>query len=137
MASLVATRCCVISATACVASRRSTTNRYRDYYVWRDSDPGDTSAEVVFPGEEEGIWTLDERTGEVPERLGDRLQLGREVRVGEELHDVLGRSAHGFTPAAASTMASAAAPGTTFADAVVAASSARAMTASLPWLPRM
>ena len=47
-----------------VASRRSTTNRYRDYYVWRDSDPGDTSAEVVFPGEEEGIWTLDERTGE-------------------------------------------------------------------------
>ncbi len=45
-------------------SRRSTDNPYRDYYVWRDTDPGDTSAEVVFPGEEDGIWTLDERTGQ-------------------------------------------------------------------------
>ncbi|MBB1514803.1 alpha-amylase family protein [Tessaracoccus sp. MC1679] len=47
-----------------VASRRSTTNPFRDYYVWRDTDPGDTSAEVVFPDEEEGIWTNDDRTGE-------------------------------------------------------------------------
>jgi len=47
-----------------VASRRSTTNRYRDYYVWRDTDPGDTSAEVVFPDEEDSIWTKDDRTGE-------------------------------------------------------------------------
>ncbi|MCG6567880.1 alpha-amylase family protein [Tessaracoccus sp. ZS01] len=46
-----------------VASRRSTTNKFRDYYIWRDDDPGDTSAEVVFPGEEDGIWTKDERTG--------------------------------------------------------------------------
>ncbi|MHA6513684.1 alpha-amylase family protein [Tessaracoccus sp. Z1128] len=47
-----------------VASRRSTTNPFRDYYVWRGTDPGDTSAEVVFPGEEDGIWTLDHRTDE-------------------------------------------------------------------------
>lgn len=47
-----------------VASRRSTTNAHRDYYVWRDTDPGDTSDEVVFPGEEQSIWTKDDRTGE-------------------------------------------------------------------------
>ncbi|HSO69885.1 MAG TPA: alpha-amylase family protein [Arachnia sp.] len=47
-----------------VASRRSTTNPFRDYYVWRDTDPGDTSAEVVFPDEEDSIWTKDDRTGE-------------------------------------------------------------------------
>lgn len=45
-------------------ARRSTANPYRDYYVWRDTDPGDTSAEVVFPGEEDGIWAFDEHTGE-------------------------------------------------------------------------
>lgn len=47
-----------------VASRRSKDNPFRDFYVWRDTDPGDTSEEVVFPGEEDGIWTLDDRTGE-------------------------------------------------------------------------
>lgn len=47
-----------------VASRRSTTNQYRDYYIWRDTEPGDTSDEVVFPGEEDSIWTKDERTGQ-------------------------------------------------------------------------
>ena len=47
-----------------VASRRSKDNPFRDFYVWRDTDPGDTSDEVVFPGEEDGIWTLDDRTGE-------------------------------------------------------------------------
>ncbi|MCC6498220.1 MAG: alpha-glucosidase C-terminal domain-containing protein [Propionibacteriaceae bacterium] len=46
------------------ASRASLHNPFRDYYVWRDTEPGDTSAEVVFPGEEDGIWTLDERTGQ-------------------------------------------------------------------------
>lgn len=46
------------------AARRSTDNPYRDFYVWRSDPPPDTSAEVVFPGEESGIWSLDERTGE-------------------------------------------------------------------------
>ncbi|MDN5571090.1 MAG: alpha-amylase family protein [Propionibacteriaceae bacterium] len=45
-------------------SRTSKDNPYRDYYVWRDTDPGDTSDEVVFPDQEDGIWTRDDRTGE-------------------------------------------------------------------------
>ncbi|WP_338016588.1 alpha-amylase family protein [Nesterenkonia muleiensis] len=46
------------------ASRRSTESPYRDYYVWRDDDPGDTSDQTMFPDEEDGIWTLDEKTGQ-------------------------------------------------------------------------
>ena len=46
------------------AARRSTTNRYRDHYVWRSDPPPDTSAQVVFPDKEDSIWELDERTGE-------------------------------------------------------------------------
>ncbi|KAB7745172.1 trehalose synthase [Nostocoides sp. F2B08] len=46
------------------AARSSTTNRYRDYYVWRDSEPPDTSDQVVFPDEEDSIWTKDDKTGE-------------------------------------------------------------------------
>ena len=46
------------------AARRSTTNRYRDYYVWRDTPPPDTSKMVVFPDQEDSIWELDDRTGE-------------------------------------------------------------------------
>ena len=44
------------------ASRRSTDNPYRDYYVWRSDDPGDTSDHTMFPDEEDGIWTFDDRT---------------------------------------------------------------------------
>ncbi|WP_324643552.1 alpha-amylase family protein [Pseudarthrobacter sp. LT1] len=47
-----------------VAARKSTDNPYRDFYVWRQDTPPDTSAEVVFPGEENSLWTLDEATGE-------------------------------------------------------------------------
>ena len=46
------------------ASRRSTTNRYRDHYVWRSDPPPDTSGQVVFPDKEDSIWERDERTGE-------------------------------------------------------------------------
>ena len=46
------------------AARRSTTNRYRDYYVWRSTPPPDTSDKVVFPDQEDSIWTKDDRTGE-------------------------------------------------------------------------
>ena len=46
------------------AARRSTTNPYRDHYVWRDAEPPDTSDLVVFPDQEDSIWELDERTGE-------------------------------------------------------------------------
>jgi maltose alpha-D-glucosyltransferase/alpha-amylase len=34
---------------------------YYDYYVWREDDPGDTSGEVVFPGEQDGIWSYEEQ----------------------------------------------------------------------------
>ena len=47
-----------------VSARRSMTSRYRDYYVWRDTEPPDTSDQVVFPDKEDSIWELDERTGE-------------------------------------------------------------------------
>ncbi|GGK77944.1 alpha-amylase family protein [Ornithinimicrobium pekingense] len=39
-------------------------NPYRDYYVWRADDPGDTSDQVVFPDKEDSIWTKDDKTGE-------------------------------------------------------------------------
>jgi trehalose synthase len=45
-------------------SRKSVDNPYRDYYVWRKDTPPDTSAQVVFPGEETSIWTQDKATGE-------------------------------------------------------------------------
>src|SRR5690606_13552748 len=45
-------------------ARASTDNPYRDFYVWRSDPPPDTSDEVVFPDQEDGIWELDERTGE-------------------------------------------------------------------------
>jgi trehalose synthase len=47
-----------------VEARKSTDNPFRDFYVWRKDTPPDTSSEVVFPGEENSLWTLDEATGE-------------------------------------------------------------------------
>jgi maltose alpha-D-glucosyltransferase / alpha-amylase len=43
------------------AARQDPESPYRDYYVWREDDPGDTSDQVVFPGEQKGIWTYDEQ----------------------------------------------------------------------------
>src|ERR671913_390945 len=43
------------------AARQDPDSSYRDYYVWREDDPGDTSDQVVFPGEQKGIWTYDEQ----------------------------------------------------------------------------
>ncbi len=43
------------------SARSSPDSPYRDYYVWRTDDPGDTSDQVVFPGEQDGIWTWDEQ----------------------------------------------------------------------------
>ncbi len=42
------------------AARSDPKSPYRDFYVWREDDPGDTSDKVVFPGEQKGIWTYDE-----------------------------------------------------------------------------
>jgi trehalose synthase len=46
------------------AARQSKDNPYRDFYVWRSDPPPDTSGQVVFPDQEDAIWTLDEKTGE-------------------------------------------------------------------------
>jgi glycosidase len=43
------------------SARQDPDSPYRDYYVWREDDPGDTSDHVVFPGEQNGIWTYDEQ----------------------------------------------------------------------------
>jgi trehalose synthase len=45
------------------AARASRTSPFRDFYVWAD-DPPDSAAEVVFPDQEDGIWTYDERAGQ-------------------------------------------------------------------------
>lgn len=45
------------------AARRDPGSKYRDYYVWRTDEPADTSDQVVFPGEQEGIWSYDEVAG--------------------------------------------------------------------------
>jgi maltose alpha-D-glucosyltransferase / alpha-amylase len=46
------------------AARRDPKSRYRNYYVWTDH-PTPTSAEQkpIFPGEEAGVWSYDERAG--------------------------------------------------------------------------
>lgn len=44
-------------------ARKDPNSKYRDYFVWREDDPGDTSDMIVFPGEQEGIWTYDEVAG--------------------------------------------------------------------------
>ncbi|HEX6500578.1 MAG TPA: alpha-amylase family protein [Micromonosporaceae bacterium] len=36
---------------------------YRDFYIWADT-PDDTSVSPIFPGEEDSVWTLDERSGQ-------------------------------------------------------------------------
>jgi maltose alpha-D-glucosyltransferase/alpha-amylase len=46
------------------SSRSDRNSRYRDYYVWRDEIPEDGPEGVVFPGEQEGVWTWDDAAGQ-------------------------------------------------------------------------
>jgi trehalose synthase len=46
------------------SARAAKDSPHRDYYVWRADPPPDTSAQVVFPDQEDSIWQLEERTGE-------------------------------------------------------------------------
>ena len=46
------------------AARSSTTSPYRDFYVWRATEPPDTSKDVAFPDKENSIWEYDEKTEE-------------------------------------------------------------------------
>lgn len=45
-------------------ARRSKDSAYRDYYIWRSDTPPDTSDQTAFPDAEDGVWFLDEKTGE-------------------------------------------------------------------------
>ena len=46
------------------AARRSRESRFREFYVWRDEIPSDGPSGVVFPGEQEGVWTFDPEAGQ-------------------------------------------------------------------------
>ncbi|GMA42033.1 hypothetical protein GCM10025883_40780 [Mobilicoccus caccae] len=45
-------------------ARKSKDNPYRNWYVWRDTEPPDTSDKVVFPDAEDSIWEKEDKTGE-------------------------------------------------------------------------
>lgn len=44
------------------AARSNRDSPFHDYYVWRDEKPDD-DRENVFPGEESGVWSFDEKAG--------------------------------------------------------------------------
>ncbi len=46
------------------SARRSVDDPYRDYYVWTDTEPPDTSKDVVFPDQEDSLWEHDPKTGQ-------------------------------------------------------------------------
>jgi trehalose synthase len=45
------------------SARSSRTSPYRDFYIWRDDEPPDTSKDVVFPDKEDSLWQYDDKTG--------------------------------------------------------------------------
>ncbi|PRY50734.1 trehalose synthase [Geodermatophilus tzadiensis] len=45
-------------------ARQSRDDPFHDFYVWRDDEPPDTSDQVVFPDQEDSVWTFNEPTGE-------------------------------------------------------------------------
>lgn len=46
------------------SARRSKESPFRDFYVWQDEIPDDGPTGVVFPGEQEGVWTYETETGQ-------------------------------------------------------------------------
>jgi maltose alpha-D-glucosyltransferase/alpha-amylase len=42
------------------AARRDRNSPYWDYYVWSDEEPENVTEGIVFPGEQENVWTYDE-----------------------------------------------------------------------------
>ncbi len=46
------------------SAQASKDSPYRYFYVWRSDQPPDTSGQVVFPDQEDSIWSLSEPTGE-------------------------------------------------------------------------
>lgn len=46
------------------ASRSSTESPFRDFYIWRPDCPPQSPQDNAFPGDEDGVWDLDDKTGE-------------------------------------------------------------------------
>jgi maltose alpha-D-glucosyltransferase/alpha-amylase len=44
------------------AARSSRESPYRDWYVWADEPPENTTLSETFPGDQGGVWTYDRRT---------------------------------------------------------------------------
>jgi len=42
------------------SARRAADSPHRDYYIWSEDRPGDTKAGVIFPPEQQSVWTYDE-----------------------------------------------------------------------------
>ena len=95
-------------------ARRSKDNPYRDYYVWRDTEPPDTSAKVVFPDAELKVYLtadpevraqrrskevsdLDYETVAADLARRDALDQGREVSPLAEAHDAFLLDTTGMT----------------------------------------
>ncbi|MDQ0644192.1 alpha-amylase family protein [Microbacterium murale] len=47
-----------------LAAKRSINSPFRDYYVWRDDPPPKGQKNAVFPGQADGIWGEDEKSGQ-------------------------------------------------------------------------
>ncbi len=47
-----------------LAAKRSVDSPYRDYYIWRDDAPPRGQKNAVFPGQADGIWEKDEKSGQ-------------------------------------------------------------------------
>src|SRR3954463_7276271 len=45
------------------SARASRDSPYRDFYIWRDQEPPDTSKQVVFPDKEDSLWQYDDKAG--------------------------------------------------------------------------
>jgi maltose alpha-D-glucosyltransferase/alpha-amylase len=45
-------------------ARRAPDSRYRDWYVWSESEPADRRQGMVFPGEQKETWSFDEQAGQ-------------------------------------------------------------------------
>ena len=45
------------------AARSSPDSPYREWYVWSDDPPATKPSDVVFPDQEDSIWTYDEKAG--------------------------------------------------------------------------
>jgi trehalose synthase len=46
------------------SSRASKDSPFRDFYIWRSDAPAQSPQDSAFPGDEDGVWDRDEKTGE-------------------------------------------------------------------------